>query len=124
MRETPKWMKDKRLQENQDLQEFSNQTAINATPYAYADNLATCSANPQAEYMQQLQATWLSAFCAFSGLTIHLGKIKATIVGKIDSKHELKIKPDGTKYCPLTLIVYVHQWEPTEYPIDSPLVSY
>jgi hypothetical protein len=47
--------------------------------------------------MQQLQAKWLSAFCAFSGLTIHPGKIKATIVGnKIDRKHELKTKPDGT----------------------------
>jgi hypothetical protein len=90
--------KNRKLHENEDLQEYSDQTAINAAPYAYADNPVTCSAGPEAEYVQQLQATWLSAFCAFSGLTIHPGKIKATIVGKIDPKHELKTKPDGTKY--------------------------
>jgi hypothetical protein len=45
--------------------------------------------------MQQLQAKWLSTFCEFSGLTIHSGKIKATIVGKIDSKHELKTNNDA-----------------------------
>jgi hypothetical protein len=45
-------------------------------------------------------------------------------VGKIDPKHELKIKPDGMKYCPSTLTVYDHQWEPTECPIDPTLVSF
>jgi hypothetical protein len=74
--------------------------------------------------MQQLSAKWRSAFCAFSGLTIHPDKIKATIVSKIDSKHELKTKPDGTKYCPSTLQVYDHQWEPTECPIDPTLAIY
>jgi hypothetical protein len=60
-------------------------------------------------------AKWLSAFCALSGLTIHPGKKKATIVGnKIDIKHELKTKPEETKYCPSTLPVYEHQWELTE----------
>jgi hypothetical protein len=59
--------------------------------------------------MQQLQAKWLSEFCAFYGLTLHPGKIKATIVGKIDPKHELKTKLDETKYCPSTLTVFDHQ---------------
>jgi hypothetical protein len=55
----------------------------------------TCIASPQAEYMQQLQAEWPSAFCAFSDLTNHPDKIKATIVGKIYPMHELKMEPDG-----------------------------
>jgi hypothetical protein len=37
------------------LQEYSDQTAINTASYADADDLATCSADPQAEYIQQLQ---------------------------------------------------------------------
>jgi hypothetical protein len=63
-----KWIdsKNRKLHENKDLQEYSDETAIHAAPYAYADDLATCSAGPQAEYTQQLQATWLSAFCEFS----------------------------------------------------------
>jgi hypothetical protein len=65
-----------------------------------------------------------SSFCAFSGLTIHTGKIKATIVGKINSKHELKTKPDGTKYCFSTLTIFDYQWKPTECPIDPTLATY
>jgi hypothetical protein len=53
-----------------------------------------------------VQAKWLSAFCTFSGLTVYPGKIKATIV---DPKHKLKMKPDGTKYCPSALTVFDHQ---------------
>jgi hypothetical protein len=94
--------KNRKLHKNENLREYSDKTAINAAPYAYADDLATCSTGPQVEYMQQLQAKWLSAFCAFFGLTIHPGKIKATIVGKIHKKHTPRTKPDGTKYCPLT----------------------
>jgi hypothetical protein len=114
--------KNRKLHENEDLQKYSDITAINDAPYAYIDDLATCSAGPQAEDMQQLQ--WLSAFYALSGLTIYLGKIKATIVGKIDPKHELKMKPDGTKYCPSTVTVYDYQWKPTECPINPTLISY
>jgi hypothetical protein len=66
--------------------------------------------------MQQLKANWLSIFCAFSGMTIHLSKT--------ESKHELKMKPDGTKYFFSTLTVYDHQWEPTECPIDPNLTTY
>jgi hypothetical protein len=74
--------------------------------------------------MEQLWAKWLSAFCAFSGLTIHLDKIKATIVGKIDPKHELRTKADGTKYCPSTLTFFDHLWEPTECLINPTLPAY
>jgi hypothetical protein len=38
---------------------------------AYADDLATVIGGPSAEYMQQLQATRLSAFSAFTGLVMH-----------------------------------------------------
>jgi hypothetical protein len=31
--------------------------------------------------------------------------------------HDPKTKPDGTKYCPLTLTVYDPQWESTKYTI-------
>jgi hypothetical protein len=67
---------------------------------------------------------WLSVFCTFSGLTIHPGKIKATIVGKIDAKHELKTKPDEMEYCLSTLTVFDHQREPIECPIDPILAIY
>ena len=53
------------------------QTIINA----YADDLATITGGPRAEEMQQQQATWLSAFCAFTGLTMHPRKIQATTIG-------------------------------------------
>jgi len=53
------------------------QTIINA----YADDLATITGGPRAEQMQQQQATWLSAFCAFTGLTMHPRKIQATTLG-------------------------------------------
>jgi hypothetical protein len=79
------YSKNKKLHEDENLREYSNKTTRDAALYAYTDDLATCSAGPQAKCMQQLQAKWLSAFCTFSGLTIHAGKIKATIVGnKID----------------------------------------
>jgi hypothetical protein len=63
-------------------------------------------AGPQEAYMPQLQAKWLS------------------IVGKIDSKHELKTTLDGTKCCPSTLTFNDHQWKPTECPIDPTLATY
>jgi hypothetical protein len=117
--------KNKKLHKDESLQEYINEIARDAALYAYADDLATCSAGPQAEYTQQLQAKWLCTFCAFSGLMIYAGKIKATIVGnKRDQRHDPQTKPDGTKYCPSTLTVYDHQWEPTECPIDPTLTTY
>jgi hypothetical protein len=101
--------KNRKLHDVESLREYRNKTARDAAPYAYADDLATCFASPLVEYMQQLQAKWLSEFCAFSGLTIHPDKIKANIVDKIDPKHKLKTKSDGMKYCSLTLTVYHHQ---------------
>jgi hypothetical protein len=44
--------KNRQLHVNENLQEYSDQTAINAAPSAYADDLATCSAGPQTEYIQ------------------------------------------------------------------------
>jgi hypothetical protein len=118
--------KSRHLHVNKNLREYSEQTAINAALYAYAnvDDLATCSAGPQAKYMQQLQTKWLSTFSTFSGLTIRPGNIKITIECKIDPKHELKIKLDKTKYYPSTLTVFDHQWEPTECSIEPTLVTY
>jgi hypothetical protein len=116
--------KNRKLHEDKNLQDYSNKTARDTASHAYADDLATCSAGPQAEYMQQLQAKRLSAFCAFSGLTIHPGEIKIATVGKIDKRHDLQTKPDGTKYCPSTLIFNDHQREPSECPIDPTLTTY
>jgi hypothetical protein len=48
--------KNRKLYEDENLREYSNETGRDAAPYAYADNLATCSAGSQAEYIQQLQA--------------------------------------------------------------------
>jgi hypothetical protein len=117
--------RNKKLYKDENLQEYNDTKAKDTAPYAYADDLATSSAGPQAKCMQQLQEKWLSAFCIFSGLTIHSGKIKATIVGnKIDQRHDPRTKPDGTKYCSYTLTVYDHQWAPTECSIDPTLTAY
>jgi hypothetical protein len=63
-------LKNRKLHEDENLRKYSNKTARDNAPYVYADNLANCSADLRAEYMQQLQAKWLSAFCALSGLII------------------------------------------------------
>ena len=60
---------------------YSNKDAKLTKTNAYADDLCTTAAGPKAEYMHQLQATWLSAFCAFTGLEMHPGKIHATTIG-------------------------------------------
>jgi hypothetical protein len=76
-----KWIDpmNRKLHEDENLREYSNKSARDAASYAYADDLATCSAGLQVEYMQQMQAKWLSTFCTFSGLTIYPGEIKATM---------------------------------------------
>jgi hypothetical protein len=85
------WPQEKQLHVNKNLQEYSDQAAINTAIIeqsdAYIDNLTACSASPQAEYLQQLGETWLFSFCAFFGLTIDPGKIKSTIVGKAHPMH-------------------------------------
>jgi len=116
--------RNRHLHVNEDNQAYSDRTAQDAVPFAYADDLATCASGPQAEYLQQLQATWLSAFCAFSGLTIHPGKIKATIVGPIHPRHQPRKTATGITYMPSTLIVHDHQWEPISCPIDPTMLTY
>jgi hypothetical protein len=74
--------KKRKLHEDENLQEYTNETAKDAASYAYTDNLATCSAGLQVEYIQQLQVKWFFAFYTFSGLTINPGKIKATTSAK------------------------------------------
>jgi hypothetical protein len=46
-----KWIdsKNRNLHEDKNLREYSNETARDAAIYAFADDLATCSAGPQAE---------------------------------------------------------------------------
>ena len=55
--------------------------AKKSNPQAYADDLNTMTAGPNAQFMQHLQATWLSAFCAFTGMEMHPDKIHATTLG-------------------------------------------
>jgi hypothetical protein len=56
-------------------------------------------------YIHTLQAKWLSAFCAFTGLELHPKKIKPTIVGPVRKNHLKHLK------------VYNHQWELINCPI-------
>jgi hypothetical protein len=55
--------------------------------------------------MQTIQAKWLSAFCAFTGLVLHSKKIKPTIVGPVHAQHMPFLK------------VYDHQWTQIDVPI-------
>ena len=66
--------------------DYTDEDAEGATPSAYADDLCTITPGPRAEYMQQLVATWLSAFCAFTGMRMHPAKIVATVLGPIPAK--------------------------------------
>jgi hypothetical protein len=111
-------LKNRHLHVNENLRVYSDETARDAAPFTYADDLATVSGGPFAEFLRQLQEKWFSAFCAFSGLMIHPGKIQTTIVGKVHDMHQPRTTPDGTRYCPSTLTVFDHQWEPIICPID------
>jgi hypothetical protein len=53
------------------------------------NDLSTITGGSNGAYMQTLQAKWLPAFCAFTGLELHPKKIKPTIVGPVH-KHHLK----------------------------------
>jgi len=92
--------------------EYTADDARNATPYAYADDLATMTCGDKAEYMQGLQAQWLAAFCAFSGLVMHPDKIKSTIVGPIPAQYNAN------------MTTYDHQWRPVHCRVDVELRTY
>jgi hypothetical protein len=47
---------------------------------AYADDLTTVTGGSRAECMQQPQATWLSVFCAFTGLVMHSAKVVSSML--------------------------------------------
>ena len=79
---------------------------------AYADDLCTITGGPNAAHLQSTQAKWLSAFCAFTGLTMHPAKIIPTIVGKIPLHYRKAIT------------VYDHQWNPTACSVLPHLESY
>jgi hypothetical protein len=91
---------------------YSNEDIEKTKMSAYADDLCTITGGPNGAYMQTLQAKWLSAFCAFTGLELHPKKIKPTIVGPV-RKHHLK-----------HLKVYNHQWELINCPILPELETY
>ena len=77
---------------------YSEEDIIKAKMAAYADYLCTITGGPRGAFMQTLQAKWLSAFCAFTGLVLHPKKIKPTIVGPARAHHLPFLK------------VYDHQW--------------
>ena len=56
--------------------------------------------------MQQLQATWLSAFCTFTGLVMHPDKTNATTLGMIPNEQ------------PPKLFFYDHQWNSHQCMVD------
>ena len=98
--------------------DYTDEDAQLANPSAYADDLATITAGPNAEYMQQVQATWLSAFCAFTGLMIHPAKIKATLLGPIPPKyHKLPMIGPLSHADKTDIIIHDLNWKPISCPI-------
>ena len=91
---------------------YSDEDVRNTKMNAYADDLCTITSGQRAGMMQQLQATWLSAFCAFTGLVMHPKKIKPTIVG-----------PIPTFFLP-HIRVYDHGWNAIDCPMLPELESY
>jgi hypothetical protein len=80
---------------------------------ACVDDLATVTGDPSAGYMQQLQAIWLSAFCALTGLVMHPAKVVLTIIGRIPRKYQQKSMIGPLNFKNKTnIIVYDHQWNP------------
>ena len=72
---------------------------------AYADDLATITTGPMAHAVQEKQAEWISAFCAFTGLQLNMSKIVSVAVGYPQNKP------------PPHITVFNNQWEPTLCPI-------
>ena len=91
---------------------YSEEDIIKAKMAAYADDLCTITGGPRGAFMQTLQAKWLSAFCAFTGLVLHPKKIKPTIVGPARAHHLPFLK------------VYDHQWTQINVPILPELETY
>ena len=106
------------LHESETRLDYSDEDAAGACPSAYADDLCTITAGPRAEYMQQTVATWISAFCAFTGMVMHPAKIYSTILGPIPSKYttlsrdDLQPSEDNTK-----LVIHDLNWTPIQCPI-------
>ena len=97
------------------------QTKLNA----YADDLATLTGGPRAEYMQQLIATWLSAFCAFAGLVMHPAKICSTILGPVPDKYTQIPMPGPATFAQKTdLLIHDLNWIPISCPILPHVQSY
>jgi hypothetical protein len=61
--------------------DYSDEDAERTHLNAYADDLGSNTAGPRAEYMQQLLAKWISAFCTFLGLVMNPDKINPTTIG-------------------------------------------
>jgi hypothetical protein len=116
--------RNRHLHVDEQLEPYDEVAAQSAAPVAYADDLTTCSSGPKAQYLQQLQADWLSSFCAFTGLRIHPDKIRATIVGKVHPMHAPKRQADGTLRHPSVLTVHDHAWRPIHCPIDVTMQTY
>jgi hypothetical protein len=74
---------------------------------AYADDLATLTSGPRAFAVQQQQAEWISAFCAFTGLQLNMKKIVPVTLGTHSSK------------IPGYITVYDNCWQPTRCPIQN-----
>ena len=92
---------------------------------AYADDLATLTGGPRAEYMQQLIATWLSAFCAFTGLVMHPAKICSTILGPVPDKFTQIRMPGPVTFAQKTdLLIHDLNWMPISCPILPHVQSY
>jgi hypothetical protein len=100
-----------------------DQTDIdNTNTVSYADNLATVTGGPRAEYMQQLQATWLSAFCAFTGLVMHPAKIISIILGSTPRKYQQQFIIGPLTFEDKTdIIVHDHQWILISCEVDAKL---
>jgi hypothetical protein len=67
-----------------------DQDDIERTQMLYANDLDTVTGGPRAEYMQQLQATWLSAFCVVTALMRHPAKVVSTILNPTPRKYQQK----------------------------------
>jgi hypothetical protein len=77
---------------------------------AYTDDLTTVTGGPCAEYMQQLQANWLSAFCDFTELVMHPAKVVSTILGSTLRKYQHKSIIGSLAFEDKTdIIVHEHQ---------------
>jgi hypothetical protein len=98
--------------------DYSDADVAHTTLNAYADDLATLTGGPNAERMQQLVATWLTAFGAFSGLVMHAAKIYSTILDPVPRKYDLLPKIGPLFYNnKVNLVIHDLNWNPISCPI-------